>query len=626
MPGPEDDAVEGIVEGIVEDDTAEERALQLAVLLSMRQHASAMAITIADSDDDDNDDGPSTASSENATQQTTQMQSQAHSQPVPSSSQQSQFGSVMLDRRAMEQERLKRLEKRQRSAADNDDDDVVEVPPPKKQATGATTAPVEGNIKTLGASASASTSASTSVSASTTRTGHSSVPFANPTVKRTWARGTPRRGDEITIEEVFQKDQLELAVLSSFQWDEEWMLSKLDYKRTKIMLLAFARDEAQKTLMQSNVPANIRFCFPPMHGVGAMHSKLQLLKYPGHLRIVIPTGNLVPYDWGETGVMENMVFLIDLPRLEDYAVSTLANAARSHAPTRFYTELVYFLQATGVGEKMVASLANYDFSRTADIALVYTIPGSHSAKSAERVGYVGLATSVADLGLATSDPVDVDLVCASLGSLNQQLVRAIYNACRGDDGIASTSSRPSAKQSTTTVTSQEQLLRERFRIYFPTDRTVSASRGGRNAGGTICVQAKWWRSASFPRELVRDVISRDRLLMHSKMIFVRRRAGDAGQSPRQSAGWAYVGSANLSESAWGRMSRERSTGAMKLTCRNWECGVIIPVPESQSPAVDKTAPSADDDMSLFAGTVPVPMQVPGPVYGSSDQPWLYLGA
>lgn len=58
--------------------------------------------------------------------------------------------------------------------------------------------------------------------------------------------------------------------------------------------------------MQGNVPANIKFCFPPMHGVGAMHSKLQLLKYPSRLRVVIPTGNLMPYDWGETGVMENV--------------------------------------------------------------------------------------------------------------------------------------------------------------------------------------------------------------------------------------------------------------------------------------------------------------------------------
>ncbi|KAL9473798.1 hypothetical protein ACSS6W_008178 [Trichoderma asperelloides] len=521
-------------------DMDDDEALRYAIALSLQDQASsATPIVIDDSDDDDDDDngngngndndGSSTASSADATQQTTQTQSHphshshSHSQPSSSSQQQqhqqSQFGSLFLDRKAMEQERLSRLAKRQRPPTDNDnDEDVVEVPPPKKLATGA---PAERNIKTPGASSTPLASASTTATEKSSSNSSNSVPYPNPTVKRTWARGTARTGDEITIEDVFQRDKLELALLSSFQWDEEWMLSKLDYARTKILLLAYARDEAQKTLMRSNVPANIKFCFPPMHGVGAMHSKLQLLKYPNHLRVVIPTGNLMPYDWGETGVMEN---------------------------------------------------------------------------------------------------------CASLGALNHQMVRAIYNACRGDDGIdefkkpGSTSSRSSAKIPTE-ATSQEQLLRERFRIYFPTDHTVSKSRGGRNAGGTICVQAKWWRSPNFPRELVRDVISRDRLLMHSKMIFVRRRVGDS-QAIRQSPGWAYVGSANLSESAWGRLSKDRSTGGIKMNCRNWECGVIIPVPESKS--VDKTLTSPD--MSVFAGTVPVPMQVPGPVYKSSDQPWLHAGA
>jgi hypothetical protein len=252
MPGPDDPAVRDIIEGIIADDDAEEEALELALALALQSHATLMqaAIEISDDDDDDDDDdGSSTASasSEDATQQTTQPAQQTTPTPMrsqrsqPSSQQsQSQFGSVTLDRRAMEQERLNRLAKRQRPATDDDDDDdVVEVPPPKKQAT---RAPAGGNIKTLGASASAS--------ASTNRAGQSSssssnVPYPNPTVKRTWIRGTPRRGDEITIEEVFQKDKLELAVLSSFQWDEEWMLSKLDYTRTKILLLAFARDEAQ---------------------------------------------------------------------------------------------------------------------------------------------------------------------------------------------------------------------------------------------------------------------------------------------------------------------------------------------------------------------------------------------
>ena len=37
-----------------------------------------------------------------------------------------------------------------------------------------------------------------------------------------------------------------------------------------------------------------------------MHSKLMLLFHPNYLRIVVPSANLVPYDWGEVGVMENV--------------------------------------------------------------------------------------------------------------------------------------------------------------------------------------------------------------------------------------------------------------------------------------------------------------------------------
>lgn len=37
-----------------------------------------------------------------------------------------------------------------------------------------------------------------------------------------------------------------------------------------------------------------------------MHSKLMLLFHEDRLRIAMPSANLVPYDWGESGVMENV--------------------------------------------------------------------------------------------------------------------------------------------------------------------------------------------------------------------------------------------------------------------------------------------------------------------------------
>lgn len=65
--------------------------------------------------------------------------------------------------------------------------------------------------------------------------------------------------------------------------------------------------QAQLLQETASMP-RIRLCFPPMEGeVNCMHSKLMLLFHPNHLRIVIPTANLDPFDWGEKGgVMENV--------------------------------------------------------------------------------------------------------------------------------------------------------------------------------------------------------------------------------------------------------------------------------------------------------------------------------
>lgn len=140
--------------------------------------------------------------------------------PAPQRPPQSEtsFSLLSLDRRGMEEERLARMaRKRARSPSD---DDVVEVPPPRKKSMPAP--------RRLDETCTDST-----------------LPYPNGTVKRTWVRGYPRTGDDIKIEEVLQKDKLLLAILSSYQWNDEWILSKVDVAKTKLLLAAFASDDRQ---------------------------------------------------------------------------------------------------------------------------------------------------------------------------------------------------------------------------------------------------------------------------------------------------------------------------------------------------------------------------------------------
>ncbi|KAJ0116542.1 hypothetical protein J7T55_007522 [Diaporthe amygdali] len=556
----------------------EEEALRRAIAMSLGEDATT---TTTD------DDAPGSAN------KTHEGLGQDHAQDKADTHSSSAGGMSMLgiDRKAMEEERLARLKKRKAGPTNLNTHDgrEPELPPAQRprlmndlagQRSGRP-GMSQPALPTAPSSLNSNSSASKGVS-------EAGLPYAQGIVLRTWALGYARRDDDITIEEVLQKDILELAVLSSFQWDDEWLMRKLNLKKTKVLLIAYAEDEDTKASMRNNVPKDvIRFCFPPMER-GCMHSKLMLLKYPKYLRIVVPTGNLVPYDWGETGVMENMVFVIDLPRIDDPA-KLAANAL-----THFGAELQFFLERQGVDGKMV----NME------------VPIRMSTHGNER--------------------------CSSIGAVNNDLLAALYNACKGDSGMMEYDERTrrQKKNKDAPPAANETGFKEHMRVYFPSRDTVRTSRGGMNSAGTICFQPRWWDSKSFPREVLRDSKNvRTGLLSHSKLFFVRKPASGAEGSCR---GWAYLGSHNLSESAWGRLVKDRNTGQPKLNCRNWEAGVLIPVTTPTPRPINnpKTGGTPTDGskegknmLDGFQGAIPIPIQLPGTPYLNRSEaairPWFY---
>lgn len=72
----------------------------------------------------------------------------------------------------------------------------------------------------------------------------------------------------------------------------------------------------------------------------------------------------------------------------------------------------------------------------------------------------------------------------------------------------------------------------------------------------------------------------------------------------------------------GRLVKDRTSNQPKLNCRNWECGVIIPVPAGDGILGSNDKDQDPPGMDIFQGTVPVPMIVPGEEYGGR-KPWFY---
>ena len=356
----------------------------------------------------------------------------------------------------------------------------------------------------------------------TSTTSKSKLEYPNGAVKKTWCFGFPRQ-DDIKIEEVLQSTTLQLAVLSSFQWDIDWLFSKLDTTRTKLILAMQAKEEHTRRQYRAETASipNLRLCFPPMLGtVNCMHSKLMLLSHPTYLRVTVPTANLVAYDWGETGVLENTVFVIDLPRLP-----AGVSGPKDENLTPFARELMCFCAAMELHDDVLQSMRSFDFSATAPYAFVHSIGGTHTgaAEPWRHTGYAGLGAAVRQLGLATDTDIGVDFLASSLGAIGMDFLSALYLAAKGDDGRTELDWR-SAKGKAKAAAEAEAKERvasavERdFRIYFPSKETVVRSRGGPSAAGPICFQKRWYESEKFPKPVLRDcTCTREGLLMHNKV-------------------------------------------------------------------------------------------------------------
>lgn len=171
----------------------------------------------------------------------------------------SSAGLAGLDRKQMEQERLARLAKRK--AADNTgspeaqpSQKLIKVEPVSTKSLSARPSDSSQQCPMQGSSsANGIPKERTYVCPQTAANapGLDIQPTARPmiqwplgAVKKTSLEGFPRQENDITIEEVIQRGELELAVFSSFLWDIEWLFTKLDIQRTRFMLVMQANDQS----------------------------------------------------------------------------------------------------------------------------------------------------------------------------------------------------------------------------------------------------------------------------------------------------------------------------------------------------------------------------------------------
>lgn len=380
--------------------------------------------------------------------------------------------------------------------------------------------------------------------------------------------------------------KLKSTLLSSFIADFDWLLPHFDTRLTSFVFVLHAETPQHRQLLQQDFAGvrNVRLVMPKCVGdMGKLHSKVMLLFFKSETvtgaddqadelcRLVIPSANLTPTDWGVGGVMENILFVVDLPTKQPGR--GMFTGAKNE--TQFESDLKRQLQAMEVPEDVLRKLDIFDFTATRKIGFVHSMSQSQALRTPTpsssqqsdkqnffttaanslssalttdtttdtqggpaalsdpaRTGLLSLSDTITSLGLSISSkdsswPPKLDFIASSLGNLTLPFVRQLYSAVCGTldpSTIAPTTSTRSKKTKSTTTsgyadTLDDETIKSNLRIYFPTSETVRNSKGGPMCGGTICFQKGWWETNELIRECLYDCVGNrgDGVLMHSKV-------------------------------------------------------------------------------------------------------------
>ncbi|GAA6064373.1 hypothetical protein JCM10212_000482, partial [Sporobolomyces blumeae] len=343
-------------------------------------------------------------------------------------------------------------------------------------------------------------------------------------------------------------------------------------------------------------------------------------------------------------------YVQDFPLLPGPPPGDSANPFANPTHTQFSKNLTKVLVDHGAPKRFVSFLKNYDFARSRDVRLVHSLQGKYiePEKFDQGGGLASLAKAVASLGFRSGGTWEIEATGSSIGRYTTTWLAQFLASCSGlhpTTYFTPCVSRPMSlwPSSLGIPSSKVHLTRETFplKVVFPTHREVEESHNGIGGGGTIFCPTKNWNDPKFPKDLFwKGQSKRDKVAAHTKMrefllplrasrctearqdltsvrlrpdaVLAKHIPGPLDQSttadPPVHEGYIYIGSHNLTPSAWGAL--QKGSEGPQLAVNNYELGVIVPI-----------RARSDEDFEEKANAL-VTYKRPLVPYGSNDKPWM----
>ncbi|BGP13230.1 hypothetical protein JCM10213_004999 [Rhodosporidiobolus nylandii] len=535
-------------------------------------------------------------------------------------------------RAEMERARLERQKMRELAGLDTPGKKVVAAPVGNKRmkVTTLEDLPHDGEASTNAAAASTSSSPFRTVSSHASVSGSSSAaftPFNTSSSKhsqRFWTGSLKRvpnawhpDPDSWSFADLIgPSSSLQAAIVSAFCLDPTWVVPHFPEQTPLLLIMPRAKGDAAPELAQCDLKANTYRVVPPERSpnqfAGVMHIKFMVYYHDTFCRIVIPTANAVPYDYES---MDNALWIQDFPLQACPPTSQSTDEGepfKNPTHTQFSKTFIQCAYELKTPKKFLKFSSRYDFSASQDVKLVQTLQGKWSFRDPKELGKGGgigsLAKAVASLRFAKGGRWEIEATGSSIGKYSSTWLSQFYAACLGVHPSSYFEGGKKSLPPHDVVPTQGATVKLPIKIMFPTQDAILNSWKGAEHGGTLFCPTKTWNSPNFPKHLFhRGESKRDRVPAHTKIILALHKYKNPTDPAAVHEGWMYVGSHNLTPSAWGAL--QKGASGPQLANNNYEMGVVFPIRASSATELER---KASELVTYRRPLVP---------YSASDLPW-----
>ncbi|MCO5555749.1 hypothetical protein L7F22_009294 [Adiantum nelumboides] len=392
----------------------------------------------------------------------------------------------------------------------------------------------------------------------------------------------------------FRANGLTHVIMTTFCEDIQWlsqMFPKGIESAPEITMITLAQEGLKAGVyapLHPQLPNWIRLVVPRrgLNEYTTMHMKFIILFYEDRLRLMILSGNLVDYDWRR---IENTAFIHDFPRLKNDEKDTTSEYGKQMR--RILSSL-----SVPTGHHAMRMMETYDMSSKCEAKIVASIPTFTPVTgwaAIEELGIGRLGKVVRESLGGKMVEVDVEAQGSSMGSYSPRWLQQFHLICTGADykkhlPLPTGAKAVKAWASATNCKESEQW--PPVKLLFPSDSWVKTkSVEGVNGALTFFGKKKVSIEKGFIQLIHQPISLRGNIMMHHKAIVaIKKGASIAKEKSEEVIGWAYMGSHNLTQAAWGNISSGKKGGEVQLSINNWELGIVVPMRskdlhESQSP-------------------------------------------